>query len=104
MLVLHYEILHKSKDYLKINVDQVRKSYDLRDVDSVFSYVAYSNQNKKQNRLRVKDIDRKDLNTNQLVKAIKWNDTRVNGLQTLFHGKLNLLRNSITHGACYSNY
>jgi hypothetical protein len=31
-----------SSDYLKINVDQVRKSYDLRDIDSIFNYVAYN--------------------------------------------------------------
>lgn len=81
-------------DYLKINVDQMRKSYDLRDVDSIFSYVSYNNQNAKRSRLKVKDVDRRRLNTNQLVKAIKWNDNRVNGLQNIFKGKLNLLRNA----------
>ncbi|MCH9661941.1 MAG: carboxypeptidase-like regulatory domain-containing protein, partial [Bacteroidetes bacterium] len=30
-----------AKDHLKINVDEVRKSYDLRDVDSLFAYAAY---------------------------------------------------------------
>ncbi len=85
----------KSSDYLKINVDQMRKSYDLRDVDSVFSYVSYNNQNaKRRSRLKPKDVDRSKLKTSQLVKAIKWNDNRVNGLQNLFQGKLNLLRNS----------
>lgn len=83
-----------SSDYLKINVDQVRKSYDLRDVDSIFNYVAYSNQNAKRSRLKVKDVRRSQLSTSQLEKAIKWNDTRVNGLQNIFQGKLNLLRNS----------
>nr|WP_321231515.1 carboxypeptidase-like regulatory domain-containing protein [uncultured Psychroserpens sp.] len=83
-----------SDDYLKINVDQVRKSYDLRDVDSIFSYVSYNNQNAKRSRLKPKDVDRRQLNTSQLIKAIKWNDTRVNGLQNIFQGKLNLLRNS----------
>jgi hypothetical protein len=83
-----------SSDYLKINVDQVRKSYDLRDVDSIFNYVAYSNQIAKRSRLKVKDVRRSQLSTSQLEKAIKWNDTRVNGLQNIFHGKLNLLRNS----------
>jgi hypothetical protein len=84
-----------SKDFLKVNVDQVRKSYDLRDVDSVFSYVAYANRNKKlgSRRLKVKDVNRNSLSETQLVKAIKWNDTRVNGLQNLFQGKLNILRN-----------
>ena len=82
-----------SSEYLKINVDQVRKSYDLRDVDSIFSYAAYKNQNTKR-KLKAKDISRRSVSKAQLVKAIKWNDTRVNGLQNLFQGKLNLLRNN----------
>ena len=82
-----------SKDYLKVNVDQVRKSYDLRDVDSLLSYVAYNN-NTSSRRYKIKDVDRNTVSKEQLVKAIKWNDTRVNGLQNLFHGKLNLFRNS----------
>ncbi|WP_298900148.1 carboxypeptidase-like regulatory domain-containing protein [uncultured Psychroserpens sp.] len=84
----------KSSDYLKINVDQMRKSYDLRDVDSIFSYVSYKNQNTRSRRLKPKDVRRSQLRTSQLVDAIKWNDNRVNGLQNIFQGKLNLLRNS----------
>ncbi len=84
-----------SDEYLKVNVDQVRKSYDLRDVDSVFSYVAYSNRNRgRRSRLKMEDVNRRDISTAQLEKAIKWNDTRINGLQNIFQGKLNLLRNS----------
>ncbi len=84
----------KSSDYLKVNVDEMRKSYDLRDIDSVFSYVSYKNQNTRRSRLKPKDVNRNDLSTDQLVKAIKWNDNRVNGLQNIFQGKLNLLRNA----------
>jgi len=84
----------KSADELKINVDQMRKSYDLRDVDSIFSYVAYTNQNSSRSRLKPKDVNRRDLSEAQLIKAIKWNDERVNGLQNLFGGKLNLVRNA----------
>ena len=84
----------KSTDYLKVNVDEMRKSYDLRDIDSVFSYVSYKNQTTRRSRLKPKDVNRNDLSTDQLVKAIKWNDTRVNGLQNIFQGKLNLLRNA----------
>lgn len=83
-----------SDEHLKINVDQMRKSYDLRDVDSIFSYVSYNNQNAKRSRLKPKDVDRRSLSKNQLVNAIKWNDNRVNGLQNIFKGKLNLLRNA----------
>ncbi len=84
----------KSNEHLKINVDQVRKSYDLRDVDSIFSYVAYKNRNLKRNKIKAKDIDKQNITKAQLVKAIKWNDNRVNGLKNLFQGKLNLLRNA----------
>ncbi|WP_299338054.1 carboxypeptidase-like regulatory domain-containing protein [uncultured Psychroserpens sp.] len=84
----------ESKDHLKINVDQMRKSYDLRDVDSIFSYVSYKNQTTRSRRLKTKDIKRSQVKTSQLVDAIKWNDNRVNGLQNIFQGKLNLLRNS----------
>ncbi|RNC85157.1 MAG: carboxypeptidase-like regulatory domain-containing protein [Winogradskyella sp.] len=84
----------KSNEHLKVNVDEMRKSYDLRDVDSIFAYVSYKNRNVKRNRLRANDIRRQDVSRSQLVKSIKWNDTRVNGLQNIFQGKLNLLRNS----------
>lgn len=80
---------------LKINVDQVRKSYDLRDVDSLLTYTSYLKEKVRNNRnLNSKNLRRDTILTSSLVKAIKWNDTRVNGLQTLFNGKLNLLRNS----------
>ena len=92
----------KSSDYLKINVDQVRKSYDLRDIDSIFSYAAYKNQNTRR-KLKPKDISRRSVSKAQLVKAIKWNDTRVNGLQNLFQGKLNLLRNATNAKALFGN-
>lgn len=84
----------KSSEHLKINVDQVRKSYDLRDVDSIFSYLAYRNRNKKRNKIKAKDINQSSLTQQELIGAIKWNDKRVNGLQNLFQGKLNLLRNA----------
>ncbi|TXD81757.1 carboxypeptidase-like regulatory domain-containing protein [Subsaximicrobium wynnwilliamsii] len=84
----------KSAEELKINVDQMRKSYDLRDVDSIFSYVAYTNQTSARSRIKPKDVNRRNLSKAQLVKAIKWNDERVNGLQNLFEGKLNLVRNA----------
>ncbi len=90
-----------SNDYLKINVDQVRKSYDLRDVDSIFNYVAYANRNVNRDRLKVKDVKRSELKTAQLEQAIRWNDTRVNGLQNIFKGKLNLLRNSANTTALF---
>lgn len=84
----------KSSEHLKINVDEMRKSYDLRNIDSIFTYVSYRNRNAKRDRMKAQDISREDVTKNQLVKAIKWNDTRVNGLQNLFQGKLNMFRNA----------
>lgn len=91
----------KSKDHLKINVDEMRKSYDLRDVDSIFSYVSYKNRNVRRNKLKAEDLERSDIATSQLVKAIKWNDTRINGLQNIFQGKLNLFRNASDDNALF---
>ncbi|MFB9054869.1 carboxypeptidase-like regulatory domain-containing protein [Formosa undariae] len=78
---------------LKINVDEMRKSYDLRDVDSLLAYTAYLKQHGKKN-FQAKNLRRDTIETASLVKAIKWNDIRTNGLQNFFSGKLNLLRNT----------
>lgn len=83
-----------AKDNLKINVDETRKSYDLRDVDSLFSYASYLKYHRNINNIRSKNLIRDTIKTSALVDAIKWNDARVNGLGNLFQGQLNLLRNS----------
>jgi hypothetical protein len=83
-----------SSENLKVNVDQVRKSYDLRDVDSILIYTSYLKNRNKNLRIKSENLKRDTIKTSSLVKAIKWNDTRVNGLENLFQGKLNLLRNS----------
>ncbi|TYA54741.1 carboxypeptidase-like regulatory domain-containing protein [Formosa maritima] len=82
-----------SDEYLKINVDQVRKSYDLRDVDSLLAYTSYLKNQAKNIKLQSRNLKRDTIETASLIKAIKWNDNRINGLETLFHGKLNLVRN-----------
>ncbi|TYB76890.1 carboxypeptidase-like regulatory domain-containing protein [Bizionia myxarmorum] len=79
---------------LKLNVDQVRKSYDLRDVDSLLAYTAYLKNKSKNSRITTKNLRRDTILTSSLVKAIKWNDNRINGLETLFQGKLNMVRNA----------
>lgn len=91
----------KSADNLKINVDQVRKSYDLRDVDSLLTYTAYLQQKTNIRNLKSRNLRRDTIRTSSLVKAIKWNDTRINGLQNLFQGKLNLVRNSLDSKALF---
>jgi len=83
-----------SKENLKINVDQVRKSYDLRDVDSLLTYTAYLKENANRGNLQARNLRRDTIKTSSLVKAIKWNDTRINGLKNLFESKLNVFRNA----------
>lgn len=90
-----------AEDNLKINVDQVRKSYDLRDVDSLFAYTAYLKNTTRNKNLRSKNLRRDTIKTKSLVDAIKWNDSRVNGLENLFKGRLNLVRNSNMTGALF---
>ncbi|WP_159021406.1 carboxypeptidase-like regulatory domain-containing protein [Formosa sp. L2A11] len=88
---------------LKINVDEMRKSYDLRDVDSLLAYTAYLKQNGNKS-LRAKNLKRDTIQTASLVKAIKWNDIRTNGLKNLFIGKLNLLRNTKSPRALFGEH
>src|SRR5690606_6807590 len=84
-----------AKNNLKINVDETRKSYDLRDVDSLFTYSAYL----KSMNSKASNLNRNSIKTSSIIEAIKWNDSRVNGLENLFKGKLNLVRNSNVTGA-----
>lgn len=81
-----------AKNNLKINVDEIRKSYDLRDVDSLFTYSAFLKS--KGNNTASGNINRSKVSTESLVEAIKWNDERISGLNNLFKGKLNPFRNA----------
>lgn len=83
-----------AEDNLKINIDENRKSYDLRDVDSLFVYAAYLKDRSPNFELKSKSLVRDTIATASLIKAIKWNDERVNGLDNLFKGRLNIMRNS----------
>ncbi|NIK92382.1 carboxypeptidase-like regulatory domain-containing protein [Mangrovimonas sp. CR14] len=83
-----------ANENIKINVDQVRKSYDLRDVDSLLVYTSYLKNHVRNFKMKSRNLKRDTIRTSSLVKAIRWNDGRVNGLENLFKGKLNLVRNS----------
>ncbi len=83
-----------SRKNLKINVDENRKSYDLRDVDSLFVYSSYLRNTTENFKMESKQLRRDTIETATLINAIKWNDERVNGLSNLFKGRLNLMRNS----------
>jgi hypothetical protein len=83
-----------SRKNLRINVDENRRSYDLRDVDSLFVYSSYLRNTTDDFKMESKQLRRDTIETNTLINAIKWNDERVNGLGNLFKGRLNLVRNS----------
>ena len=83
-----------AKDNLKINVDENRKSYDLREIDSLYSYAVYLKYQKKNSGFSSKKLRRDTIKTASLIESIKWNDRRANGLENIFKGRLNLLRNS----------
>lgn len=83
-----------AKENLRINIDENRKSYDLRDVDSLFTYGSYLKYELNKGNFKSKNLRRDTIATASLVKAIKWNDTRINGLENLFKGKLNMVRNA----------
>jgi len=82
-----------AKENLKINVDEIRKSYDLRDIDTLFTYSAFL-KNKGRKKLKSENLNKNSIETTSLIEAIKWNDSRVNGLENLFKGRLDLIRNS----------
>ena len=89
----------KTAENLLINVDEIRKSYDLREVDSLFAYTSYLKAKGYQIDRRYQKLDRDTIETQSLVNAIKWNDKRVNGLDKLFKGQLNMVRNANTKNA-----
>ncbi len=92
-----------ARDNLKINVDENRKSYDLRNVDSLFVYSSYLRSTSENFKMKSKQLRRDTIKTAKLVEAIKWNDERVNGLDFLFKGKLNLIRNSNESNALFGD-
>ena len=92
-----------SKNTLRLNVDQTRKSYDLRDVDSLFAYTSYLKKRTKNKTLRKNNLRRDTISTASLIEAIRWNDQRVNGLDKLFRGKINIVRNANAPSALFGD-
>ena len=86
---------------LRINIDEIRKSYDLREVDSLFVYTSYLKSKGYPIDRRYQKLDRDTIETATLVNAIKWNDQRVNGLDKLLKGKLNMVRNANMEDALF---
>lgn len=81
----------------------MRKSYDLRDVDSLFTYSSYLRYNVRNLELKSRNLIRDTIETASLIKAIKWNDSRINGLENLFKGRLNMIRNSNMRQALFGD-
>jgi len=92
-----------SKNTLRLNVDQTRKSYDLRDVDSLFAYTSYLKKRTKNKTLRKNNLRRDTISKASLIEAIRWNDQRVNGLDKLFRGKINIVRNANAPSALFGD-
>ncbi|MCW8982278.1 MAG: carboxypeptidase-like regulatory domain-containing protein [Altibacter sp.] len=90
-----------AEEHFKINVDEIRKSYDLREVDSLYTYTSYLKNHPPYIDLKSKQLRRDTIETSSLVEAIKWNDRRVNGLDNLFKGRLNFLRNATVRNALF---
>ena len=86
---------------LMVNVDEIRKSYDLREVDSLFAYTSYLKSKGYEIDRRYQKLDRDTIETQSLINAIRWNDKRINGLDKLFQGQLNLVRNVNTKNALF---
>ncbi len=89
-----YDSGYGATNRIQVNVDEMRKSYDLRDVDSLFAYSSYLRYHTNAMNVSAKKLNRDTIATASLLRAIKWNDTRVNGLNNIFKGKLNLVRNA----------
>jgi len=85
------------KALIKINIDQIRKSYDIRKVDSLNLYLSYLINKKgegydifnSKRRRKIKDT----VSTSELVRGIIFNDSKTNGLNKVFNGHKNIIKN-----------
>lgn len=102
-LTLYDSSYASASKYLKINIDETRKSYDLREVDSLFAYASYLKYNTNKANLKKNNLRRDTIKTSTLVNAIRWNDQRINGLNNLFKGQLNLIRNANQKNALFGD-
>lgn len=87
---------NSKEDTIRIQINEIRKSYDFRNIDSIQAYRLYLNKEKgiKFNRLfRKKFFNPDTVSKAELTKSIVWYDQKTSGLNKLLNGKLNLLRN-----------
>ena len=82
---------------IKLSVNQKRKSYDNRKIDSMLLYLSYLidvknkryNVFKKNKRKKIRDT----ISVSELIKAIRYNDNETNSLNKLFNGHKNIIKN-----------
>jgi len=93
-----YDNSEKHNDaIIKINVDEIRKSYDHRSLDSLLLYLKYligvRNMGYKVFNKKVREKIRDTVSILELTKAIKYNDNKTNGLKKIFNGHKNIVKN-----------
>jgi len=89
---------------IKINVDEIRKSYDFRSLDTLSLYLYYLNLEKgsgtsvfkKRKYKKIADT----ITSQELLKGIRYNDAKSNGLHKLFNGHKNIVidKNNFNNG------
>ena len=82
---------------IKININEIRKSYDFRNLDSLYLYQSYliivRNMNFKVFNEKIRLKIRDTVSVSELTKAIKFNDSKNNGLKKIFNGHKNIVQN-----------
>jgi hypothetical protein len=85
---------NKSPEEIQINVKEIRRSFDNRNLDTVFFFSAYLREVKgisyKKALRREKHISRED--PKEIQKAIQYMDNRKSNPRTLFSGRVNVIR------------
>jgi hypothetical protein len=82
---------------IELNIDQKRKSFDNRKIDTMYLYLSYLidvkkksyNVFKKKKRNRIRDT----ISVSEMMKSIKYNDQETSGLSKLFNGHKNIIKN-----------
>jgi hypothetical protein len=90
---------------IKFNVNEVRRSLDQREIDSLFIYRMYLIKEKgyKLNKVYKNEKIADTTSTEEFIKAIKWNDKSINSIDNLFRSKLNMIRNSHQSNALFDS-
>jgi hypothetical protein len=88
-VTLHDNSLYNENSNIKIHINETRKSIDNRSVDSLYLYLSYLIDSKravynilnKRKRMKIADT----VSKKELLKGIKYNDRKINGLDKVFN-------------------